>query len=329
MKEEEIRKRDVFDRYLKLVEKDVKDLFDFESFVKINCPACDSNGLNFKFEKFNFKYVSCKKCATVFVNPRPSFGDLKKLYSGSASTTFWVNEFFTPLVDVRKDKIFRPRAEYISKACGGHKCRVIGDIGAGFGLFLEELRKLWPEAKYVAIEPSPEAIDICKKKGFDVQCATIEEIAGCEDSFDLLTAFEVIDHLFNPAEFLSRAQALLKPGGYLFCTAVNGHGFDILLLGEKSKSFSPPLHLNFFNPHSLFILFKKFGLDILELSTPGVLDWDIVEGMIKNEGIDMGRFWNLLAKEGNEESKRELQNWITRNNLSSHMRILGRKKIRK
>ena len=60
-------------------------------------------------------------------------------------------------------------------------------------------------------------------------------------------------------------------------TTLNGRGFDILLLWNKSKSIAPPLHLNFFNPGSIRILLEKIGFQILEISTPGKLDWDIVE----------------------------------------------------
>jgi hypothetical protein len=99
-----------------------------------------------------------------------------------------------------------------------------------------------------------------------------------------------------------------------------------MLLWEKSKSIAPPHHLNFFNPTSIKFLLERIGFEIIEISTPGMLDWDIVEGMIRNEGVDIGRFWNLLAEGSSEICKKELQGWISKNNLSSHMRILVKKK---
>ncbi len=169
MKEEEIRKRAVFNEYLELVEKDVKELFDFKSFTKTNCPACDNNDSNYEFEKLGFRYVSCKNCFTLYVNPRPPIETIKEFYSKSPSTSFWVNEFFKPVMNVRREKIFKPRAEYISKMFDKNRVRVIGDIGAGFGLFLNELRKILPENKYIAIEPSIEMYDICNKNGLEVK----------------------------------------------------------------------------------------------------------------------------------------------------------------
>ncbi len=325
LEEEEIRKRDVFDRYLKLVEKDVIKLFDFNSFMRTNCPACESKTFTEEFEKLGFKYVSCKTCSTLFVNPRPSFKVLNEFYSTSTSTSFWVNEFFKPVAEVRRKKIFKPRAEYISKAIDKNKLLVIGDIGAGFGLFLEELRKILPDNHYIAIEPSGDMADICIEKELETKCMSLEDIDDLEKGFDLLTTFELSEHLFEPVPFFKKTYSLLKPEGYLFLTTLNGKGFDIMLLWEKSKSITPPHHLNFFNPTSIRLLLERIGFEIIEISTPGRLDWDIVEGMIKNENVNAGKFWNQLAYKDDEECKMELQNWISRNSLSSHMRILAKK----
>ena len=69
----------------------------------------------------------------------------------------------------------------------------------------------------------------------------------------------------------------------------------------------------------------KCGFTIEEISTPGRLDWDIAEGTMQNDGVDAGRFWNLLAKEGSEASKKVFQEWVSSHNLSSHMRVLAKK----
>ena len=326
MKEEEIRKRDVFNKYLELVKKDVENIFDFKSFVKIDCPACNCKNFIFEFGKLGFRYVSCVDCLTLLVNPRPPSETLKIFYSKSKSTSFWVNEFFKPVAKVRKEKIFKPRAEYVSKIISGRKGLTIGDIGAGFGLFLEELRKILPDNLYVAIEPSTEMADICIEKGIETKIMCLEDIDDLEGSFDLFTIFELSEHLFEPVSFFKKVYSLLKPEGCLFLTTLNGKGFDIMLLWEESKSISPPHHLNLFNPTSIKFLLERIGFEIIEISTPGMLDWDIVEGMIKNENVNAGKFWNQLAYKDDEECKMELQNWISKNNLSSHMKILVKKK---
>ena len=325
MKEEDIRKRDVFDRYLELVKKDINDFFDFNSFKHITCPACHSSELSDEFVKFGFNYMSCKRCSTLFVNPRPPFEVLNKFYSSSPSTDFWIKKFFMPVAEARREKIFKPRAEYVFGLFGDISGYIIGDIGAGFGLFLEELKELLPENEYIAIEPSLEMAEICRKKGLKTICSPLEDVTGSEDVFDCLTAFELMEHLYDPKRFLEKVYSLLKPEGYFFLTTLNGKGFDILVLWERSKSISPPHHLNFYNPSSISLLFEETGFMNIEVTTPGKLDWDIVEGMILRDGIDPGKFWKVVAKELNEQGKKTLQDWIVQNNLSSHMRITAQK----
>ena len=52
MREEDIRKRDVFNKYLELAKEDVENFFsDRRSFISITCPACDGSNLKLEFEK--------------------------------------------------------------------------------------------------------------------------------------------------------------------------------------------------------------------------------------------------------------------------------------
>lgn len=201
----------------------------------------------------------------------------------------------------------------------------MADIGAGFGLFLEELKKLWPESDIVAIEPSIDMAKICRGKGLKVLESTLEDVDP-EERFDLLTAFELFEHLHDPLPFVEKVCSLLSPGGYFFLTTLNGLGFDIQLLWERARNIYAPHHLNFFNPHSMEVLLVRNGFEIVEISTPGQLDWDIIEGAYRHEGLDPGRFFKTVAKYGTDEAKRELQQWIQANNFSSHMRVIAKKR---
>ncbi|MFH1575607.1 MAG: class I SAM-dependent methyltransferase [Candidatus Nealsonbacteria bacterium] len=328
MREEDIRKREKFNRYLELVEKDARKIFaDKQRFLEVACPACGGENLNPQFEKIGFNYVLCENCQTLFVNPRPGAEELNEFYINSESTSFWVEEFFKPVAEIRREKIFRPRAEFVRDKFSFSAPKIVGDIGAGFGIFLEELSKLWPSAKMTAIEPSSEMSEICRQKGLEVMPCTLEEVDCKNNQFDLLTAFELFEHLHNPGKFLEKIRALLRPGGHLLLTTQNGEGFDIKVLWEKSKSIAPPHHLNFFNPDSISFLLKSKGFVVEEVLTPGQLDWDIVEGMYQKEGVFPGRFWELVAKKASPEAKDKLQSWISENKLSSHMQILCQKPV--
>lgn len=325
MKEEEIRKRDVLNRYLELVQADSIRLFhDRSAFIKIDCPACGNNAPTSQFDKMGFSYVQCEKCETLFVSPRPAYHDLMKIYVDSPSTRFWVNDFFLPMADARREKIFKPRAEFIAASFSEIRSGRMADIGAGFGLFLEELNNLWPDSDITAVEPSVDMANICRGKGFKVLESTLEDVDPLE-RFDLMTAFELFEHLHNPLSFVEKVYNLLNTGGYLYLTTLSGQGFDIQILWEQAKSVYPPQHLNFFNPRSMKTLLECNGFEIIDVATPGQLDWDIIEGAYQHDGLDPGRFFKTVSRYGTAEAKQGLQQWIRANHFSSHMRIIARK----
>ena len=326
MKEEEIRNRAVLNRYLELIREDVRSIFsDRSSFVDINCPACESKDHEVQFEKLKFTYTQCLNCGTLFVNPRPSVQALTDFYTRSLSSIFWAKEFFPPVAEARREKIFRPRAEHVKNTFPIMSKATIGDIGAGLGLFLEELHKIWPDSKLVAIEPSIDMADICKEKGFEVIPCSIEDVTNWNGQFDLLTSFELFEHLNDPGYFLEKVWYLLRPGGHVFLTTLNGEGFDIQVLWEKSKSVMPPHHLNFLNPRSIAMLLESNNFRIEKIDTPGKLDWDIVEGMYREDAVDLGHFWKLVAEKASPENKNDLQTWISESGFSSHMRVMASK----
>jgi len=328
LKEEDIRKRDVLNRYLELVGEDCEIFFrERAGYAKSACPACASESATRQFEKNGFEYAQCGQCRTLFVRNRPPYDKLVDFYTVSKSTAYWIRDFFLPMAEARRQAIFRPRADYIAGRFGTDPGWLIGDIGAGFGLFLEEMRASWPRCRYVAIEPSPEQAGICSKAGLTAECSTIEALRGYDARFDLLTAYELLEHLSDLRQFTEAVFRLLKPGGWFFMTTLNGEGFDIQVLWEKAKAVTPPHHLNFLNPESLEQMLVRAGFEVPSVETPGKLDWDIVEGMIRHEEADPGRFWTLLAQQGTAEGKREFQEWLSRNRLSSHMRVLARKPL--
>ena len=324
MKESEIRNQEVLDKYLAMVEADVRKLFKKEEFETILCPACGSSEYTKEFEKSGFNYVTCNKCGTLYANPRPTQEQLDRFYSASDSTRFWVEDFFMPFAEARREKIFVPRAREFAQEFPEYRNKRIGDIGAGFGLFLEELKKIWPDSDLCAIEPSVDMVKICKDKGLNVVPKMFEDLSSEDGTFDFLCSFELFEHLNKPKDFLKKANQALDDGGRILITTLNGKGFDIQLLWAKHKNVNPPHHLNFINPKSIRILLEECGFEVESITTPGRLDWDIVEKMMEAGKADLGRWWKSVS-EADDEAKNELQKWISDNNFSSHIRVIARK----
>ncbi len=111
MKENEIRP-DKFQNELKrLMEIDASRMLSKrDNFVSVQCPACNSKSFDHCFEKYMLTYNHCNKCETIYISPRPTVDILNFFYKGSPNYKFWNESIFPATKNIRRKKLFRPRA---------------------------------------------------------------------------------------------------------------------------------------------------------------------------------------------------------------------------
>ena len=328
-KEEDIRPKDLKVKIQKSLSSDVEFLLkNYSYFVNVNCPSCKKKSISKYLVKKKFNYLICNYCKTFFMSPRPNNKLLQKFYKRSEVYNFFQKYIFPRTEKVRSKKIFNPRLKMIIKICKQHKIKrpSLIEIGAGYGSFCFLAKKSKFFADVHAVEPTPDGAKNCKKKGIETHDKPIE-ILKIKKKYDLLVNFEVIEHLFSPKKFLIDSRKILKTGGFIILTCPNGMGFDIQILKTKSDSIDHE-HLNYFNPNSITHLFESSGFSVLDVFTPGQLDVDLV----RNKVIDRKfKFKNneLLKKilSKNQSKLRDsFQRFLIKNNLSSNMCIVARKK---
>ena len=108
----------------------------------------------------------------------------------------------------------------------------------------------------------------------------------------------------------------------------NGEGFDFKILKDKTENITPPEHIQYFNPKSIKILLEKIGFEIIDISTPGILDTNIIKRQITEKQFDIkqnNEFLDFIYSINNEELENSFQKFIQENKLSSHMLIFARK----
>ena len=254
MKEHEIRPADVFQEYLRLSANDAAECFPKNDRHKVNCPACNSSDLKHEFDKHGFDYVICNFCETLFLNPRPSEEAFDLFYKDSVSSRYWAEEFFPSIAEPRREKIFKPRVQKIRSLCNDldFEPKVLMDVGAGYGIFLEEWRNAYPNTNIIGIEPSKQLAEECRRKNINIIESMVEDVDQHENYSDLLVCFEVLEHVHTPKKFLNKVNQLIKPGGYILLSTLTISGFDIQILWENSDSISPPHHINFFSIKKLW-----------------------------------------------------------------------------
>ncbi|MBI3126044.1 MAG: class I SAM-dependent methyltransferase [Candidatus Tectomicrobia bacterium] len=326
MKEYDIRPKAVFDEFLDISRREAERLFrDKSFFVEIPCPACDSSRCEHAFDKYGFTYLTCLGCGSLYLSPRPSYERLDAYYRDSQAVEHWAEVFYKETERARRAQIVRPRAllvkEWAEKLC---LRGTFADVGSGFGVLLEEIRDLGMFDRIVGVEPSAALAEICRGRGFEVVEKKMEEIVPGEIGAVFATNFEVIEHVFNPYEFLEALGRALVPGGVVLFTTLVVSGFDLQELWSASKSICPPLHVNLMSTVGIEALLGRCGMEPLELSTPGRLDVDILRNALAEcPGVAVSRFARAVAS-APEATRAAFQAFLQENRLSSHVRVVAR-----
>ena len=326
MKEQDIRPEDLFAKYVELSALDADECFIIEEMTEVNCVACDSSEFSIYSNKQSFRYVECKECKSVFVSPRPSQDSFYRFYKDSKYSNYWAEVFYPMVAEARREKIFIPRVKMLSKICNRKNIRIdrIIDIGAGYGVFLDEWLKENPKSDCIAVEPSKLLADECRAKGLNVEQFSAEELTGFDQSADLVVCFEVLEHVHNPLAFVKTLKRLLKPGGWLFLSTLCIDGFDLSILRDRSAQISPPHHINFMSVKGFQRLFNRARLNDIDITTPGKLDVDIVRNFKKkNPGkIKLNHFLDSILDD--DDKANAFQLFLSENQLSSHIWVLGK-----
>ncbi len=325
----EIRPDDVMVNQAAAVQADIDWLVDRRrDFVNVPCPACGAEHGEALYEKFAMPHMRCSTCRTQYVSPRPDQATLTEFYARSANYAYWARHVFPASEQPRREKIFRPRAQVLAQLAekltitDGH----VLEVGAGYGLFCEEVAALDVISHVVGIEPTPELAQVCRDKGIEVIEGPYESV-GSDLRVDLIACFEVIEHLFDPGDFLRWAHRRLRPGGGILMTCPNIAGFEPLVLGFESGALEHE-HLNLFNPQSLALLMNNCGFRDIEVTTPGELDVELVQSALASRQIDQAQLdpaIRHLITHDDPAVAAGLQRLIKQAGLSSNMRITATK----
>ncbi len=326
----EVQPTKLFDTYLNMIEKELRQCLKTWDLIDISCPGCSSRKNEQIFSKFGMTYVQCHKCKTVFVTPRPSEYDVSWYYQTSKAMTFWHNQVYKKTLQSRKRVILRPRAFWIVDVTETYCQKPVSliDYWTRYKEFIEELQSFKLFEKTILLEPHKSVIkSSLSKKDVVFEKQSIDSFLSAGISTTALSAFEVIDRVSNPKAFLTKAHSLLIPKGLLFLTTTTISGFDLQILWEHSKSIHPLDHMNLFSTEGITKLLTQCGFDTLELSTIGQLDLEIVKNAVKTDPtLKIPRFVTYLLENRDERTHRAFQDFLQQYNLSSPLRIAAQKK---
>lgn len=239
-------------------------------FESIACDFCNNVEVEVLFEGPDrllnlpgwFRVVRCKSCGLLRQDPRPTRETIKFYYPPEYepySIAIDDESSFLRRWDRRYGMYKRRRA--IERFCS--KGRLL-DVGCATGNFLYEMKRSgrW---EVEGVEPDSESAQYARDRlGLKVYIGELTNINLPPHTYDVITMWNVFEHLHRPMENLRAVSRLLKPGGWFIFSIPNLNSWERHLLGRYWMGWELPRHLYYPSQELMESMLLSVGLSLQE-----------------------------------------------------------------
>ncbi|MDO8609262.1 MAG: class I SAM-dependent methyltransferase [bacterium] len=212
------------------------------------CALCNNNQFKIVAKTF-WTYQKCLYCSLVQVNPIPAQKRINMLYKGSYSKNY--QPYQSQLH--AHENYFKLKIKQLKK----HKQKgTLLEIGCALGTFMNIAKNAGYHVS--GIDISPYSALYCRKNNLRAKTGNIQTISK-DKKYDIITAFDVLEHEINPIKTTLTIHQLLKIQGLFICSVPNYDSLTRYILRNKWFGFYDKEHLFYFNKNTLHTLLKKFG----------------------------------------------------------------------
>ena len=225
-----------------------------------HCPACESRDRTAFATVRGLQLRLCQQCGLVYTDPQPRRRVLAKyLREYDLAAHFGA-------VSERKRVLFESRLQRMPSPRPG--ANRLCDVGCGDGQFLELARSYGWET--YGIELNPPAATEARKRGATVVEGALERLHDLPwESFEVVTAWDAIEHTPEPRAFAGRLADLAVPKGQVFLTTLNRRSL-VARLFSTGWSMVVEDHFTYWDAGSLNRLLDAAGLSVVETRFFGV-----------------------------------------------------------
>ncbi|HPX96401.1 MAG: class I SAM-dependent methyltransferase [Syntrophomonadaceae bacterium] len=207
----------------------------------------------------NFPYYKCRVCGLIFQNPQISPETIVDHYNNDEIYCSATSD--KGFAKVLNTYGLKKRAGVVLRLA---KSGRLLDVGCGSGSFIAYLDKK-SKFQVVGTEINKKHVRMLKnEKGFDVRYGNLEDIGFENSEFDVVTMWDVIEHVNDPHRLLHEIRRLVIPNGYLVIRVPNGDSLDFKLFGKHWAGLDAPRHFYVFNLDTLTQLLNIHGFEILK-----------------------------------------------------------------
>lgn len=205
-----------------------------------------------------FQFVRCEQCGLLRQNPRLEWEQLAAYYpenyishggllDKSLSRVKQIERRYGHWKRVRRIAKYKPEGTWL-------------DVGCGSGLNLQEAQ-FWKRWQLFGLEPVPKmAAYVQEKLGIPVYNTTLEDFTDHDEEFDIITMWDVLEHLPYPVEALEKVSRMLKPGGILVLSTPSLESLDRGWFKDSWIGYDLPRHLFLFPRPLLKQVLSEKGL---------------------------------------------------------------------
>jgi 2-polyprenyl-3-methyl-5-hydroxy-6-metoxy-1,4-benzoquinol methylase len=213
----------------------------------------------------NSTLVHCLHCGLVYQNPRLSLEELRASYPDN----------YEPFIPLDQSKTFflfhwirnRGLQKRISTVTKYKSGGCLLDIGCASGSFLSALL-VNPNWSLYGVEPNPSAAEAARlQPGLRIFTGTLDQITYPENYFDVVTMWDVLEHLPDPCNTLLEIHRILKPGGLIILKLPNLDSLEAKVFGKYWAGLDAPRHLFVFNKMTIRKMLAKNKFQISEIKT--------------------------------------------------------------
>jgi len=237
----------------------------------MNCPKCSNAQASVRYGLTDYNIVGCDRCGLLYNDQFPPKESKENAFSGGYYCDVQKQAFQFHGDEYLKDPsvpVFRRWLSLIDNKNGS-----LLDVGCGLGTFLGVARDAGWRVQGLDISPFA-AKTVKEKMGIDVFNGSLVDAPWKDQSFDVITFWDSIEHVDNPKQYLDKAFALLKPGGTMLIATDNFDcfGCDIArlsyaltggLLKYAMRRFYIPYNATYFTEQQFRELVDSCGLDII------------------------------------------------------------------
>jgi 2-polyprenyl-3-methyl-5-hydroxy-6-metoxy-1,4-benzoquinol methylase len=233
--------------------------------VLSSCPLCGAEHAELLFVKSGHRIVRCTACDIAYVENPPSGREIAEMYSFSSGYHCDLAEQGSPAIPKHATAATR----YLDLIGGYRQGGRLLDVGCSVGVFLDAARRRGWDA--YGVEVSQDTAAVARARGLNVHTGTLADSSFPPRFFDVVTLWDVIEHLADPLETLKSINAILTDNGILALSTPNVDGlFPRLSLALAGLAGvwphpEPPYHLFQFSKKTIAQAVSDSGFEIVRV----------------------------------------------------------------